>query len=149
MYTLAAASLLIALICAVVPAQGTAQIKLLCSLCVVCLICAPVVQAVRALGSGELIIPDAWIEQEEQESGREQDYEQLAQSMLAGQLQVLLERDMQLTPEQCRIFAEWGDGGEVVRITLVLSGKAIWRDPDPIKEYVQTLMGCPCTVVLD
>ena len=146
LYSLALASVLIARICAVVPASSTSHVKLLCSLCVLCLLCAPILRVVNTIREGELEIPEEWIGQEDWE---EQDTGQVAESVLAGQLQVLLEREFSLSPKECSIYIKWSDEGKITQVTLVLSGKAIWRDPDPIKEYVQELLGCSCTVVLD
>lgn len=146
LYSLATISILIALICAITPASGTAHVKLLCSLCVLCFLCTPILRVVDALGEGELEIPEEWIEQDEQE---EQDLGQVAERVLAGQLQVLLEREFSLDPDECRVYSKWSDEGKITQVTVVLSGKAIWRDPDPIKEYVQELLSCPCVVVLD
>lgn len=147
LYTLAAASVLIALICALTPSSAVSHAKLLCSLCVICLLCAPLGELVRAVKEGELELPSEWTEPPAEES--EQDRNQVAESLLAGQLQDLLQKEFALNPEECSIYAEWSDAGKVAKITLVLSGKAIWRDPDPIKAYVQELMCCPCVVVLD
>jgi len=147
LYTLAAASVLISLICALVPSSSTQHVKLLCSLCVICLLCAPLGKLMRAVKDGELDLPPEWTEPPAEES--EQDMSQVAESLLAGQLQDLLQKEFALAPTECRIYSEWSDAGKVTKITLVLSGKAIWRDPDPIKAYVQGLMGCPCVVVLD
>ena len=147
LYTLAAASVLISLICALAPSSAAQHVKLLCSLCVICLLCAPLGEAIRAVKEGELALPPEWTEPPAEES--EQDRNQAAESLLAGQLQDLLQKEFALDPGECSIYAEWSDAGKVTKITLVLSGKAIWRDPDPIKAYVQGLMGCPCVVVLD
>lgn len=147
LFSLAAACVLIALICAIVPTQGLPYVKLLCSLCIVCLVCAPVATLIRELGSGEWEIPEEWFLPDSEDV--EQDYEQMADGMLAGQLQVLLEQQFGLDPTCCRIYVEWSGQNRVEAVTLVLSGKAIWQDPDPIKEYVQGLLGCQCTVVLD
>lgn len=147
LYTLAAASVLISLICALTPSSAAQHVKLLCSLCVICLLCAPLGEAIRAVKEGELALPPEWTEPPAEES--EQDGNRVAESLLAGQLQDLLQKEFALDPGECSIYAEWSDAGRVTRVTLVLSGKAIWRDPDPIKEYVQELLGCPCVVVLD
>ncbi len=146
LYTLALVSVLIALLCAVTPAAGAPHVKLLCSLCVLCLLCAPMLRVVNTLREGELEIPEEWIGQEDWE---EQDPGQVAKDVLAGQLQLLLTQEFSLAEQECRVYPEWTEDDRVARITVVLSGKAIWRDPDPIKEYVQELLGCPCTVVLD
>lgn len=145
MYGLATLSVLIGVVCMLLPASAAQHAKLLCSLCVICLVCSPVAGLLDALAEGSWEIPDAW----EQPAGQEQDYGELTQSLILGQLQVLLEREMELPPEQCDVRIEQDADGTLTRVTLILSGKAIWRDPKPIAAYVQELLGCPCTVVLD
>ena len=145
LYGLATLSVLIGVVCMLLPASAAQHAKLLCSLCVICLVCAPVVGLLDALAEGSWEIPEAWEEQEEQE----QNYGELTQAMVAGQLQVLLEREMGLAPQTCSVRLTQGADGTITHATLILSGKAIWRDPDPIAAYVQGLLGCPCTVVLD
>ena len=145
LYSLAAAAVLIALVCAIVPESGAQHAKLLCSLCMVALLFAPVMSLLGALEQGAWEIPEAW----EQGEWEEQDAEQLSESLVIGQLQVLLEREQGLSPDQCRILVEWDEGGGVREVTLLLSGKAIWRDPDPIIAYVEGLLDCKCKVVLE
>ena len=145
LFGLATLSILIGVLGVLLPPSAAQQVKLLCSLCVICLVCAPVVSLLDTLAEGSWEIPEAWQEQEEQES----DYGQLSQALVIGQLQVFLEREMGLTPETCSVRLVQDADGNVTHATLILSGKAIWRDPDPIAAYVQGLLGCPCTVVLD
>ena len=144
LYGLASLSILIGVLCLLLPTAAAQHIRLLCSLCVICLVCAPVVSLLGALAEDSWEIPEAWEEQEQ-----EQGYGELTQTLVIGQLQVLLERDMGLAPAQCGVRLEQDENGTVTHVTLLLSGKAIWRDPDPIAAYVQGLLGCPCTVVLD
>ena len=146
LYTLALSCVLIALICAVVPPAIQQNTKFLCGLCMVCLVCYPIISMIHAQKEQDWEIPDAWVDPLPEDS--EQDREQLAQSLLAGQLQILIEQEFGMTQDQCRIYVQWEDE-KVAQVTLVLSGKAIWKDPKPLKEYVQQLLGCACTVVLD
>jgi hypothetical protein len=142
---LAGMSVVIALVCVVVPAQGQAHVKLLCSLCVVCLVCVPLVRTVKDISQGEWEIPEEWIGSDAQEP----DYGQVADRLLVGQLHVLLEQKFGIAADQCRILVQWDEQDRVTQVTLVLSGKAIWQDPDPICAYVRQLIGCECKVVLD
>ena len=144
LYGLATLSVLIGVLCILLPAAAAQHVRLLCSLCVICLVCSPVAGLLDALAEGSWEIPEAWEEQ-----AQEQEYEQLSQALVIGQLQVFLEREMGLTPETCSVRLVQDADGNVTHATLILSGKAIWRDPDPIAAYVQELLGCPCTVVLD
>lgn len=145
LFTFAGMSVLIALVCIVLPAQAVQHVKLLCGLLTVLLVCAPLLELIAAVQTGELHLPDEW----SQPSCPEQNYQEPAQDLLAGQLQLLLERDQDLPPDQCRIYVSWDQEERIEQVTLILSGKAIWRDPDPIAKYVRELLGCPCTVVLD
>ena len=145
LYSLALAAVLVALVCTLVPESAVQHAKLLCILCVILLLIAPVMRLVDAVGQGAYEIPKAWQEGEQQE----QDYEQLSDAVGVGQLQVLLEREQGLTPKECRVLVEWGEDGGVREVTLLLSGKAIWRDPDPLCAYVEGLLDCRCRVVLE
>lgn len=142
--TLAGVCVLTALICAAVPAHMVSHVRLLCGLCIVCVVCMPAISWIETLSGGEWELPDAWGEVQE-----EQDMEQLSQSMLTGQLQMLLEQEFSLLPHECSIRCMWQEDGRLQQVTLILSGKAIWCDPDPIRVYVEQLLGCRCTVVLD
>ena len=145
LYSLALAAVLVALVCALVPESAVQHAKLLCSLCVIALLISPVMSLVQAVGQGAWEIPEAWQEGE----GEEQDYAQFSDALVVGQLQVLLEREQGLSPKECRVLVEWGEDGGVKAVTLLLSGKAIWRDPDPIIAYVEGLLDCTCKVVLE
>ena len=149
LYSLAMVGVVIALCCAILPESVAKHAKLLCSLCVICILCAPILELADAIADGEWELPLLPEDSFEQEADKEQAYDQLAQRLLVGQLQVLLERDLELPPEQCRIYVSWGEDGAVSLVSLVLSGKAIWRDPAPIEGYVEQLLGCECTVILD
>ena len=145
LYSLALAAVLVALVCTLVPESAVQHAKLLCSLCVIALLISPVMSLVQAVGQGAWEIPEAWQEGE----GEEQDYAQFSDALVVGQLQVLLEREQGLSPKECRILVQWGEDGGVREVTLLLSGKAIWRDPDPIIAYVEELLDCTCKVVLE
>lgn len=145
LYSLAVAAVLIALVCTLMPESAAQHVKLLCSLCVILLLISPVMRLVNAVGQGAWEIPEAW----QDEGQQEQDYGQFSDALVVGQLQVLLEKEQGLPPAQCRILVEWGEDGGVREVTLLLSGKAIWRDPDPIKAYVEGLLDCKCRVVLE
>lgn len=50
---------------------------------------------------------------------------------------------------RCAIL--WADGDELspVRVTVILSGSSIWKDPAPIKAFVKDLLSCECTVAIE
>lgn len=148
LYTLALAAVVISVVCAVVPGGMNGNLRALCALCMICLICAPLTGVIGALTDADWEIPESWLGQDT-EAVPEQDYEQFSKQMLAGQLALLLQEKFSLSPAEVRVYAEWDTDGTPERVTLVLSGKAIWQDPDPIRDYVEKLLGCECVIVLD
>ncbi len=148
LYALAVAAVAISVVSALAPASMNTHVRALCALCVICLVCAPLTSAITALTKGEWVIPDSWL-LEDAEQIPEPDYQQFSQELLAGQLTLLLEKQFSLSSGDVQVYAAWNEDGSPARVTLVLSGKAIWQDPDPIKAYVKELLGCECVIVLD
>lgn len=145
-YTLAVAAVAISVLLAIAPGGMKSHLRTLCALCMICLVCMPLSGLLRVLREGEIEIPEDWEQPEvEQESG----YEQFSEQMLAGQLTLLLEQNLGISQDDVQVYAEWDGQGGLVRVTLVLSGKAIWQDPAPIRTYVQGLLGCPCVIAIE
>lgn len=145
-YTLAVAAVAISVLLAIAPGGMKSHLRTLCALCMICLVCMPLSGLLRVLREGEIEIPKDWEQPEvEQESG----YEQFSEQMLAGQLMLLLEQNLGISQDDVQVYAEWDGQGGLVRVTLVLSGKAIWQDPAPIRTYVQGLLGCPCVIAIE
>lgn len=145
-YTLAVAAVAISVLLAIAPGGMKSHLRTLCALCMICLVCMPLSGLLRILREGEIEIPEDWEQPEvEQESG----YEQFSEQMLSGQLTLLLEQNLGISQDDVQVYAEWDGQGGLVRVTLVLSGKAIWQDPAPIRTYVQGLLGCPCVIAIE
>ncbi len=145
-YTLAVAAVAISVLLAIAPGGMKSHLRTLCALCMICLVCMPLSGLLRVLREGEIEIPEDWEQPEvEQESG----YEQFSEQMLSGQLTLLLEQNLGISQDDVQVYAEWDGQGGLVRVTLVLSGKAIWQDPAPIRTYVQGLLGCPCVIAIE
>lgn len=50
----------------------------------------------------------------------------------------------------CRVvWSEDEDSILPLRVTVILRGSAVWKDPTPIKELVRTLLDCECVVAID
>lgn len=148
LYSLAVAVVVISVVSALVPASMSTHVRALCALCVICLVCAPLASAIGAVTKGDWEIPEGWLG-EDAEQAQEQDYGEFSRELLAGQLTLLLEQEFSLSPHDVQVYAAWDADGRPSRITLVLSGQAIWQDPDPVKAYVENLLGCECIIVLD
>lgn len=145
-YTLAVAAVAISVLLAIAPGSMKGHLRALCALCMICLVCMPLSGFLRDLRDGALEIPEDWQQPEvEQEPG----YEQFSEQMLSGQLTLLLEQELGISQDDVQVYAEWDGQGSLVCVTLVLSGKAIWQDPAPIRTYVQGLLGCPCVIAIE
>lgn len=147
LYALAVAAVVISVVSALAPASMSTHVRALCALCVICLVCAPLAGVISDLTKGDWEIPDAWLG-EDADGDAEQDYEQFSREMLAGQLKLLLEKEFSVSPDDVQVYAAWNTDERPTRVTLVLSGKAIWQDPDPIKVYVENLLGCECIIAI-
>ena len=148
LYALAVAAVVISVVSALVPASMSTHVRALCALCVICLVCAPLASAIGALTKGDWEIPEGWLG-EDAEQVPKQDYGEFSRELLAGQLTLLLEKEFSLSQSDVQVYAAYDADGSLTRVTLVLSGKAIWQDPAPIKAYVKNLLGCECVIVLD
>ncbi len=45
---------------------------------------------------------------------------------------------------ELRCSVEMSEDGQVNKISLILSGKAMWKDPTPMEKEVTELFDCPC-----
>lgn len=145
---LGAFAVLGALVSALCPRSMSTHIRALCALCAVCLVCLPAGRALGAFYTGDWQLPDYFWEQE-QEQDTEPDYGQFSKQMLESVLKERLTAKFSISPDDVAVWSEWEDGTRVIRVTVVLSGRAIWQDPAPIRACVQELVGCECVVVLD
>ncbi len=51
---------------------------------------------------------------------------------------------------RCRV--EWQENEATAtpsRVTVILSGSSVWKDPSPIEEYVEALLHCTCVTAIE
>ena len=61
-------------------------------------------------------------------------------------------KEFEIIEDDIRTHIEWSGEGEDMRpqkVTVVLSGKAIWKDPAKIEAYVTSLLGCDCVTAIE
>ena len=142
------------------PVQDFLQyMKLVLSLCVVCVLIGPFVSIVNTLyglSNGDLPNIGDLVQ-----GGEYEDYDKImSDTILAagrenvrrGISQVLREK-FGIPYEECEVSADivYDDENEefsVNKVTLVLSGASIWRDPYEIEEYIEKLLGCECVTAI-
>lgn len=159
-FSLFLAATLIALVGILSPGKAAGGIarhlRLLSSLFLLCILISPLTNALDGIF--------AWLQNGGAppllEDSPQTDYGELASDALdeasrayfAQMLTLTLSEKFAVSPEELHCTVEWEitDGeSSPSHVTLLLSGKAIWRDPTPLKNTVQALLGCPCDVVID
>jgi hypothetical protein len=69
-----------------------------------------------------------------------------------GMLTQTLCNEFNIVEDELRVRVEWSGEGENLRpkkVTVILSGKAIWKNPAKIEEYVSSLLGCACVSAIE
>ncbi len=69
-----------------------------------------------------------------------------------GMLTQTLCKEFEIAEGDLRTHVEWTGEGENLRpqkVTVILSGKAIWKNPAKIEEYVSSLLDCDCVSAIE
>ena len=148
------AALVIALVGMLAPEGMGSSLNLISSLFLLLAIAAPLPKLIVSLPEQiEAIF------QTDGQSGSEEDFRQQSDLALEGaskaylvqSLTQLLEEEFSIPSGEVRCAVQWAEGEEIVpeKITVILSGSAIWKNPAPIEETVSRLMGCECVTAIE
>jgi hypothetical protein len=69
-----------------------------------------------------------------------------------GMLKQTLCEQFDIAEDDLRVSVEWSGEGEKLRpqkVTLLLSGKAIWKDPAKMEGFVSSLLDCDCVSAIE
>ena len=128
--------------------------RLLTSLFLVCVMIAPLKGAISALQnwqSGDLTLP--WLENVEENDYQEDMQEALdtaSRDYFTKMLTQTLEQKFLMDVGDVRCAVHWSDGGSSPeKVTVILSGSAIWKDPKEIQSCVRSLLSCECAVAIE
>ncbi len=157
--SIVAASLIAALLGILAP-EGSGKglskhVRLLSALFLLCVLITPlkyISETVRDLINGNI----TW---EAPPTDSKEDYdEELKQSFNASSkvyfAQLLLNRletEFKIPTGEVRCSIQWENEEETrpLRISIILSGSSVWRDPKPIENYVEELLGCECVSAIE
>ena len=67
-------------------------------------------------------------------------------------LELTLCKEFDIAEDNLRVAVEWIGETENLRpqkVSVILSGKAIWKNPAKIEEYVTSLLGCACVSAIE
>ena len=140
--TLFGSALAVALVDLLVPERGRKTVRLISALFLLCVLSAPLPRAFRAIR--DYTIPDAAQEMK-------QAMESASRTYFARTLTELIGEQFALAEGSVRCEIEWEADNETVpnKITVILSGSAIWRDPEKIESFVEDLIGCECVTAIE
>lgn len=148
------AALIVGLVGALVPEGGDLHryVTFAGSLCVLILLISPITRVLGFVGEltdGGIDLP--------LENSTEQYEEQFLQYItslgnesIATELAGMICERFDIAEQECHVKVDTYEAqGEMAigRVTVILSGKAIFRDPYEIEQYITDLIGCECAVV--
>ena len=127
------------------------HIRLLSSLLLICVLILPLKEGISylfALQEGKIPLPD-WTDTSEGDRENLQNQLDLAsKEYFAKTLTARLESEFSIAAGEVRCIVKW-DVENPILVTVVLSGKAIWKDPDAIEAFVVCLVGCDCQTAIE
>lgn len=101
--------------------------------------------------SGDLTLP--WLENVEENDYQEDMQEALdtaSRDYFTKMLTQTLEQKFLMDVGDVRCAVHWSDGGSSPeKVTVILSGSAIWKDPKEIQSFVTSLLSCECAVAIE
>ena len=144
-----------ALVGILAPEGASRHIRLVSSLFLICVLVAPLPKAIGSVSS--------WFEElEEAADAGESDggdyaaqleaaMESASRSYFAQSLTQMLEQRFSIPAGEIRCTVRWQQDEELrpERVTLVLSGSAIWKNPAEMEEFVTGLLGCECVTAIE
>ena len=131
------------------------HLKLVTSLVFVCVLISPTVslaQRLMELANGNL---DFEIEEDMEDyySNELQNVlDDASRQYFEEMLTDTLCKEFEIVEDDIRIHVAWDDTEESLRpqkVTVILSGRAIWKDPAQIEAYVTSLLGCACATAIE
>jgi len=152
--SLLGASFAVALVGILSPNGSVKHMRLISSLFLICVLAAPLPKAIGSLHSFTEELNGA-----PGESGNNDYTEQMEEAVnsasrayFAQTLTQMLEQRFSIKTGEVRCLIQWAQDGEQLRplkITVILSGSAIWKNPADLEEFVQNLLGCECVTAIE
>ncbi len=130
--------------------------RLLTGLFLICVLIAPlhgVIDTLQGFASGDISLPELDLPNED--GYRDQMEEALGAASteyFTQSLTRMLEERFAIKTGEVHCHVEWQKNGELLspeRVTVILSGRAIWKDTGAIEAFVQSLLGCECVSAIE
>ncbi len=147
-------SLVIAIAQLLAPASSASHVKLICSLIFICVLASPLPRFLKNLPELSEQILDLSNEADRDDAygnTANETLENASKAYLAQALTRLLEERFSIPSGEVRCVILWASGEEAKpqKVTVILSGSAIWKNPNQIEAAVTELLGCPCVTAIE
>ncbi len=134
----------------------SAHMRLLVALFFICVLIAPLKSALDTcieFVNGELQLPGTNDSgQEDYQKQLEEAIDNSSKSYFTQMLTKTLESTFSINTGNIRCTVHWEEQEtefRPIRVTLILSGEAIWQDPEALESFVTDLLGCECVTAID
>lgn len=122
-------------------------VKLVSSLLLLTVILSPLPSALESLRDLPSLFRRSDTQAQSEEESLQEVLDTTSKTYFAAELTERLEERFAITPGEISVVIRWEDrDGESIpaEVTLLLSGRAKWKDPKEVESYVSDLLGCPC-----
>lgn len=131
--------------------------RLLTALLLVCILISPLsdaLQWIKDAANGSLSFPmlEGFEGETDYSDQMNNALDASSKSYFTQMLTQTLSQHFSLAKEDMRCLVSWSDDpseSAPVSVTVILSGRAIWHDPQKIEAYVRNLLGCECITAID
>ena len=131
------------------------HLKLVTSLVFVCILISPTVsfvERIREFANGNWEFDIEGDVKDHYSSELQDALDNTSKEYFEEMLKETLCKEFEIVEDDLRVHVEWAGEGENLRptkVTVILSGKAIWKNPAKIEEYVSSLLNCDCVSAIE
>ena len=157
-----AATALIASIVSILSPAGegggiSRHLKLFTSLLLVCVLISPIggwIGGIQDWFNGELAFPWEDTEKNIENNNLQDRLDEMSTEYFTALLTETLEREFSIETGDLRCVVIWQSENDPdhlrpERVTLLLSGRAIWKNTEAMEDFVTSLLGCACTSAIE
>ena len=132
------------------------HVRLLSALLMICILIIPfekLIQNLRHLTTGDLSFPG--IENPNENDANDQfqsTLDEASKQYFTQSLTQMIESQFAISSGDLRCVINWrqeADTAVPTKVTVLLSGSAIWKDPHQIEAFVTELIGCECITAIE
>lgn len=131
------------------------HLRLLTSLVLICVLISPILsiaEEVRDLLDGNFTFEGDTGVDEDYASALEESMNATSKHYFVQMLTQTLAERFSIAEDDIRCRVEWTEEKDNLhpsRVTVILSGRAIWKNPTEIEAYVTSLLGCECVSAIE